>query len=351
LFAGLVELKTHLFVSLRASLSRDFAAELTFASLAWFDYRARKKMKQDLAVITQAATAFVAVNTDEIFVLVLFFAFCIAGESSAKKKSQSSWNGMTLTDVVLGQYFAFSFIVTISVSGSALSNIFPLRYLSLLGAVPLAVGLWQLYGVFKFWYKKYLKSKSKQNSRQENDNLTLVYNEDILLHENAHSSERKYILEIEPQKENDVEHEARKLGSVKYNSFAKNANSDSISDSDSDSDSDTSSDAENEGNAFQRWGKILGPFCCRMQMALVFATLLADGSEEICVFVPIFATCSSWQEIVLIIITFYVLLTVSVVFSYSLVSCQSVASFVSRYSKNIMPLLLIALGVYILCNA
>jgi cadmium resistance protein CadD (predicted permease) len=319
--------------------------ELTFASVWPGSIIARGKMKQDLAVVTQAATAFVAVNTDEIFVLVLFFAFCIAGDASAKKKSQSNWNGMTLTDVVLGQYFAFTFIVAISVSGSALSNIFPLRYLSLLGAVPLAVGLWQLYGVFKFWYKKYLKSKSKQNSRQENDHLTSVYNEDILLHENAHSSERKYILEIEPQKESDVEHEARKLESVKYNSFAKKSTSDSNSDSDS------SSDTENEGNAFQRWGGTLGPFCCRMQMALVFATLLADGSEEICVFVPIFATCSSWQEIVLIIVTFYVLLTVSVVFAYSLVSCQSVASFISRYSKNIMPLLLIALGVYILCNA
>ena len=86
-------------------------------------------------------------------------------------------------------------------------------------------------------------------------------------------------------------------------------------------------------------------------MFKVFVTLLADGTEEVGVFVPLFATTTSISNFIARLVTFYFLLTVYIVLAYVLVSSLSVGSIISRYSKNVIPLILICLGIYVLSNS
>ena len=115
------------------------------------------------------------------------------------------------------------------------------------------------------------------------------------------------------------------------------------------SSSDSSSDDEKNSPILQLIQRY-GAYFMSSNTLYVFVTLLADGAEEIGVFIPLFARSDPIQ-LVVILITFYALITVSLIFCYCLIRCSNVGSVISRYSKNVMPLLLMGLGMYILSDS
>jgi cadmium resistance protein CadD (predicted permease) len=76
------------------------------------------------------AAAFAATNVDDLLLLIAFFA---AGTYRAR-------------DVVLGQYAGIGLLFSASAAASLISLVIPASHLSLLGLVPVLIGLKQLFG-------------------------------------------------------------------------------------------------------------------------------------------------------------------------------------------------------------
>jgi cadmium resistance transport/sequestration family protein len=84
-------------------------------------------MSSIVTTLTTAAVAFAATNSDDIFVLTLFF-------------SQTS-RGFRSVHIVAGQYLGFSALVAISLVGFFGGRVLPRTWVGLLGLVPVLVGI------------------------------------------------------------------------------------------------------------------------------------------------------------------------------------------------------------------
>lgn len=82
------------------------------------------------------------------------------------------------------------------------------------------------------------------------------------------------------------------------------------------------------------------------QVYSVAAIALANGSDNISVYLPLFAN-SSLGNIVLIIGIFLILLGVWCYLAYKLTHQQAIASILTRYGNAIAPFILIVLGAFI----
>jgi cadmium resistance protein CadD (predicted permease) len=82
------------------------------------------------AALGRAIVAFAATNLDDIFVLTFFFG----------QKNLPVWR------VVVGQYLGIAGLVLVSLVGFFASLVIPYRWISLLGLVPIAIGLGKLIG-------------------------------------------------------------------------------------------------------------------------------------------------------------------------------------------------------------
>ena|SRR5688572_27024386 len=81
-------------------------------------------------VVLAGAAAFAATNVDDLLLLTAFFA---AGTYRAR-------------DVVLGQYAGIGLLFAASAAASLISLVIPASHLSLLGLLPMLIGLQQLFG-------------------------------------------------------------------------------------------------------------------------------------------------------------------------------------------------------------
>lgn len=80
---------------------------------------------ESLILLTISASAFIATNLDDLFILVAFFS------------SKNYPN----TRVVLGQYLGFCTLILVSIMASFINLIFPPALISLLGLLPILIGL------------------------------------------------------------------------------------------------------------------------------------------------------------------------------------------------------------------
>src|SRR5215471_9607962 len=87
-------------------------------------------------VMAQAAGLFAVTNFDDIVVLSLFFAQG-AGQRGAARR------------VVAGQYLAFTAILAMSLSVAYGASFLPKQALPYLGLLPIAIGLWDAWKVWK----------------------------------------------------------------------------------------------------------------------------------------------------------------------------------------------------------
>ena len=78
--------------------------------------------------LSRAIVAFAATNLDDIFVLTFFFA----------QKNLQIWR------VVLGQYLGIAGLILVSLVGFFASLIIPYKWISLLGLIPIAIGIRKL---------------------------------------------------------------------------------------------------------------------------------------------------------------------------------------------------------------
>lgn len=254
-----------------------------------------------LSTVIKAVVGFVATNLDELVTAVVFF---------------SSVDGVTMSHshVVLGQLFAFTIVLIVSALGVLFGAFISIEYVALIGFLPLGIGLHQFYGVCLYWYTRY---------QRENTEISI---------EMSNSAAYKSLESCDVSDGNltttfDTEKEVSPVL----------ADRNSVSSNSSDDTSVLVSCAHT----------CLSSYLHASTLTVTLA-MLADGSEEIGIFLPLFAT-SSLPGIIITVITFYLLLFVQIWVSYA-ISVQ-LGSIVSRYSKNLMPLLLVALGLYVLSDS
>ncbi|HLO47749.1 MAG TPA: cadmium resistance transporter [Kamptonema sp.] len=82
----------------------------------------------------------------------------------------------------------------------------------------------------------------------------------------------------------------------------------------------------------------------------VAAVTVANGSDNISIYVPLFAS-STWQGLVVILGVFFTLVGVWCFTAYRLTQMSAIADTLTRYGNNLVPFVLMGLGVLILVKS
>jgi cadmium resistance transport/sequestration family protein len=85
-------------------------------------------------------------------------------------------------------------------------------------------------------------------------------------------------------------------------------------------------------------------------IAQVAAITIANGGDNIGIYVPLFAN-SSVMKLGIILLTFLVMIAVWCAIAYSLASHPALAKGLTRYGHRLVPFILIGLGLYILIES
>lgn len=192
-----------------------------------------------METILASTVAFITTNIDDIFILVFLF-------SDPKRKNAT---------VVLGQYVGISTLIAISFIGSFIELIIDLKYVGLLGLIPIYIGIKSMLSLFN------------RNSRED--------------------GEREPMLR-----------------------------------------------ADQSGNQMQ-------------QILSVAAITIANGGDNISIYVPLYATLTSSGKTVMTIV-FLLLTAVWCLFGMYLSNHPVIKKSVEKYGHIFTPFIFILLGIYIL---
>lgn len=96
------------------------------------------------------------------------------------------------------------------------------------------------------------------------------------------------------------------------------------------------------------WARLKSLFA--PQTYTVTAVTLANGGDNIGIYVPLFAS-SSWSSLLTILSVFYSLIGIWCYVAYRLARQPAIASVLTRYSQRIVPFVLIGLGLFILIES
>lgn len=109
-----------------------------------------------------------------------------------------------------------------------------------------------------------------------------------------------------------------------------------------DSDQSEADESQIAPSANSLWSGFLSP-----QTYGVAAVTIANGSDNIGIYVPLFAS-SNWESLLVILGIFFTLVGVWCYAAYRLTNVPAIADNLSRYGNSVVPFILIALGVLIL---
>ncbi|MBD2387237.1 cadmium resistance transporter [Cylindrospermum sp. FACHB-282] len=107
-------------------------------------------------------------------------------------------------------------------------------------------------------------------------------------------------------------------------------------------------DGENTNNpesSSSWWCNFLSP-----QTYGVAAVTIANGGDNISIYMPMFAT-NTWDSLLVILAVFFVMVSVWCYVAYCLTQITAIASAITRYGNSLVPFILIGLGVSILMQS
>jgi Predicted permease, cadmium resistance protein len=110
-------------------------------------------------------------------------------------------------------------------------------------------------------------------------------------------------------------------------------------------DTDDSEEAESEQSEPSAFSSFLSP-----QTYSVAAVTVANGSDNISIYVPLFAS-STLENLVVILGVFFTLVGVWCYAAYRLIQMRAIADSLTRYGNHLVPFVLIGLGVAILVQS
>jgi len=256
-----------------------------------------------------AAFTFTVTNIDIFCLLIVFFA---------KVKVDPD---CTNANVWIAQAIGFSLIIGVSLLGALLGASVDLRYVSLLGFIPILMGLKSM--------------KSDWNWRRLWHCLTCS---------------RKVSKSIYVEQNNCGEVEMTEIRHIE----AKITDSDSASDrsqssmesGETDGAGSDNSDASESDNP---WIVFLNRYVS-MQLIEMVSITIANGGDNVAIYLPIFAVCTP-SDLLITVIVYYALLTCFLISSYFLLGNKMVIDCLHKYGHYIVPVSLVAMGVYILTDS
>eukprot|EP01039_Chlorochromonas_danica_P007991 gene7991-8813_t len=234
------------------------------------------------SILIKTTLAFVGTNLDEVVVLIAFYAQAVADS-----------NILSVWEISLGQFLAFTIIMVMSLFAGVVGSIALRKYVSLLGLLPLFLGMYDLYKVCHYWYGRCQQHGDSGNMREC------------------------------PNKSD--------YGTVEDLSDIEERSDDSL--------------PTNPSSHAGSWASSQSFF--NRNILMVATVLLSDGAEEIGVFSAIIGTSVSAAKLVSIFLLCYLLLSLQCLLAHGVVHLTNV-QVLCRYSKNMFPFLLIGLGVYVL---
>lgn len=107
------------------------------------------------------------------------------------------------------------------------------------------------------------------------------------------------------------------------------------------------SEEETSGEESER--SLLAKFF-NLQTYSVAAVTFANGTDNISIYVPIFAS-SSWQSLLVIVGVFFLLVGVLCYVAHRLTHNQAIAHLFTKYGHRLMPYILIGLGTFIFLDS
>lgn len=340
------------------------------------------------SLLVQVTLAFLAVTLDEFVVLILFFARSFQPEET-----------LLTSQVVLGHIVGFTLVLVLSLAVGCAGLVIPASYLSLLGLIPISLGVYDLYkrlprfcGTAASAYGAISSDKMGNSSRSESSSSSSQGEDpeigfaDDTDDENAETDDyspvtidgeggksRKRVEMRSVGAGSDGGEQAHLLASQQAANYAAVPRSPSSSTIVAPPSIPTTAtplyppDDEGYYTVWQRWS-FMDP-----DMLLVIGTALAEASEEIAVFAPLFAVmldypsvensihdgALSWSTISTfgtVMSALYVLLLLELLAAYLVARCalSSVSSSSSsssfkwwwdRFIKLGMPLVLIGVGL------
>ncbi|MCG6134696.1 MAG: cadmium resistance transporter [Nostoc sp. LLA-1] len=108
---------------------------------------------------------------------------------------------------------------------------------------------------------------------------------------------------------------------------------------------DEQEDFSNPEASSSWWSNFLSP-----QSYSVAAVTIANGGDNISIYMPMFAT-HTWDSLLVILAAFFVMVGVWCYTAYRLTQVSAIASFIARYGNPLVPFILIGLGVSILMQS
>lgn len=110
---------------------------------------------------------------------------------------------------------------------------------------------------------------------------------------------------------------------------------------------DESEDVETDTEVAERslWAKFFN-----LQTYSVAAVTFANGTDNISIYVPIFAS-SNWQSLLVILGIFFSLVGVLCYVAYKSTHNQALANLFTKYGNRFMPFVLIGLGTFIFLDS
>jgi len=87
-----------------------------------------------------------------------------------------------------------------------------------------------------------------------------------------------------------------------------------------------------------------------LQVYSVAAVTVANGTDNISIYLPLFAS-RTWESLLVILAVFFLLVGVLCYVAYKLTRNKAIADVLTRYGNNFMPFVLIGLGAFIMVDS
>jgi cadmium resistance protein CadD (predicted permease) len=221
--------------------------------------------------------------------------------------------------VILGQTIGFSVVVGISLIGLIIGALVPEQYVDLVGLFPFLIGCQKLWEV-----------------AQEEGWLTCQC---------LRKQETQDYSKLPTTDGEGIKEEALEQGS--YNNPIEKTPQALYKDDGKDKEDD---EEEGESNFISEGFNKLCRSCMDPFVLEVVVYALACSSDNIAIYISIFASMKLWEVLVTTLL-FYICLGLNIATAMCLMRCRAVSVCFEEYSKYFVPALLMALGLFILSDS
>ena len=268
-----------------------------------------------VSAIVTAFISFASTNIDDIFVLMVFFS-----QVDAQMKKHH---------IIVGQYLGISTLLFISILGSIGLNLIPQQYTGLLGVIPILLGI-------KEWLK-YRKDKkeamhSASEAKPEFRSETVINpagNRDLI---DGQESNSVKLEEVIKESDSEIAHSIEKCIQEGNAGQGPNADLEKI-----------------QINWIEKIKSMLGKLI-HPAIINVFLVTIANGADNIGVYVPLFTTLNT-LELIMTIIVFFLMIALWCFAGEKLTTIPRIKQTIHKYKNVIVPVVFIAIGLFIIIES